>query len=167
MKIKCQWCNEEFEAKRRDTKYCSRSCQAKASRYRQNNNINILEHQCGKCGKIFIIKEKAFNRRYCYECVPFIPKSGSENRKIIKLWALEYKGNKCQNCGYDKCIDALEFHHTNPQEKDFSISDRKLVLDWNKIKIELDKCILLCANCHRELHSSFNKGDDIIEFSEE
>lgn len=74
-------------------------------------------------------------------------------RRLIKKWALEYKGNHCELCGYNKCIDALEFHHLDPNQKDFSISDRDIKLDWEKIKNELDKCILICANCHRELHA--------------
>lgn len=74
-------------------------------------------------------------------------------RRLIKKWALDYKGNKCELCGYHKCIDALDFHHLDPSQKDFSISDRDIKLDWEKIKEELDKCILICANCHRELHA--------------
>lgn len=153
MEITCKWCNQKFEAKNRNAKYCSRSCQSKASRYRLKNGINALEHICPKCNNTFIVKNNAFNRRYCYECVPKIPKSGAENRKIIKKWAIEYKGGKCYKCGYNKCIEALEFHHLNPNEKDFIISDRNLILDWNIIKKELDKCELVCANCHREIHS--------------
>ena len=70
---------------------------------------------------------------------------------------MEYKGSKCEKCGYNKCSEALEFHHKNPEEKDFNLSDRNLILDWQEIKKELDKCILVCANCHREIHA---KGDD-------
>ena len=157
MKLICKWCNQEFEASRRDTKYCSRSCQAKASRARKANNIDIREKVCGKCGKSFIVKDNAFNRRYCYDCVPSTLKSGAQNRQIIKQWALEYKGSKCEKCGYNKCSEALEFHHKNQEEKDFNLSDRNLILDWQEIKKELDKCILVCANCHREIHA---KGDD-------
>lgn len=157
MKLVCQWCNQEFEASRRDTKYCSRSCQSKASRARKANNIDIREKICSKCGKSFTVKDNAFNRRYCYDCVPFTPKSGAQNHQIIKKWALEYKGSKCEICGYNKCSEALDFHHKNPKEKDFSLSDRNLILDWQEIKKELDKCSLICANCHREIHA---KGDD-------
>ena len=90
--------------------------------------------------------------------MPQIPKSGAENRKIIKKWALEYKGSKCSICGYDKCDNALEFHHRDTSQKDFSISDRNLILDWDLIKLELDKCDLVCANCHREIHAKENKN---------
>jgi hypothetical protein len=71
----------------------------------------------------------------------------------MKLWALEYKGNKCEKCGYNKDISALEFHHLDPSQKDFNISSRNLSSDWNVIKTEVDKCIVVCANCHREIHN--------------
>lgn len=67
--------------------------------------------------------------------------------------AVEYKGNKCEICGYNKCIDALEFHHKNSSLKDFSISNKGYTRSLKKVKEELDKCILVCANCHRELHA--------------
>ena len=49
--------------------------------------------------------------------------------------SVEYKGDKCSLCGYYKCISALEFHHTNPNEKDFQISGKSI--SWDKIKNEL------------------------------
>jgi predicted HNH restriction endonuclease len=61
-------------------------------------------------------------------------------------------------CGYSKCESALEFHHLNPNEKDFNISSiRQLSNFTEKIKNELDKCILVCSNCHREIHSNIIK----------
>ncbi len=75
------------------------------------------------------------------------------HRQKIKEKAVEYKGSKCQKCGYNKCIWSFDFHHVIPEEKDFSIS-RNSTLSWEKVKKELDKCIMLCANCHRELHYS-------------
>jgi DNA-binding CsgD family transcriptional regulator len=78
------------------------------------------------------------------------------HRQKIKEKAIKYKGEKCEKCGYNKCIRALEFHHLEPSEKDFTVSSYK-VLSWEKIKIELDKCILVCANCHRELHDDLEQ----------
>lgn len=153
MLLKCQWCKKDFEASRRDAKYCSRSCQAKASRDRLAKGIDSSIHICPKCGQEFKIKDNANNRRYCYDCVPQVAKSGADNRSLIKQWALTYKGKKCARCGYNNCIEALDFHHIDPTQKDFNLSDRNLILDWEVIKLELDKCILLCANCHRELHA--------------
>lgn len=74
-------------------------------------------------------------------------------RKAIKLKAITYKGSKCSKCGYDKCIWALEFHHRNPDEKEFSISYSGHSRSWERVKNEIDKCDLVCANCHREIES--------------
>ena len=76
-----------------------------------------------------------------------------KRRRRIRQQAVEYKGGECQTCGYCKCIDALEFHHADSSHKDFSISAKGYTRSWNKVKEELDKCVLLCANCHREIHA--------------
>lgn len=62
-----------------------------------------------------------------------------------------YKGGKCERCGYNKSMRALEFHHINPSEKDFGISDI-LTKNIQSLKDEVDKCMLLCSNCHAEIH---------------
>jgi len=67
--------------------------------------------------------------------------------------AVEYKGGKCEICGYDRCIEALEFHHKNTSSKDFGISAKGYTRSWKKVMEELDKCVIVCANCHRELHA--------------
>ena len=72
-------------------------------------------------------------------------------RSAIRQKLIEYKGGRCQICGYNRCINALEFHHLNPQEKDFTISGGTKSFD--SLKPEVDKCILVCANCHREIHA--------------
>jgi hypothetical protein len=67
--------------------------------------------------------------------------------------AVEYKGTQCSKCGYNRCIEALEFHRNNSSGKDFSISEKGYTRSRAKVKEELDKCMLLCANCHREVHA--------------
>ena len=79
-----------------------------------------------------------------------------KRRDKVKVMAVEYKGGKCEYCGYDKCIDALEFHHLDPSQKDFGIASKGYTRSWVSVKNELDKCIMLCANCHREEHSKNN-----------
>ena len=72
-----------------------------------------------------------------------------------KQKAIDLLGGECQICGYNECIAALDFHHREGEKKEAKMS----VLwhySWKRIKKELDKCDLLCANCHRELH--FKKG---------
>ena len=78
-------------------------------------------------------------------------RSVNNSRKRLKKKLVEYKGGKCEICGYDKCIAALEFHHLNPKEKEFNIGC-KHVLSFEKCKKEVDKCMLVCSNCHREIH---------------
>jgi len=75
----------------------------------------------------------------------------TRRRQKVKVMAVEYLGGKCRECGYNKCVAALEFHHTNPKNKEFGIASYGHTKSWEKVKEELDKCIILCANCHREL----------------
>jgi hypothetical protein len=80
---------------------------------------------------------------------------GKRYRLDKKLKAIEYKGGRCQICAYSRCTAALEFHHSDPSQKDFAIN--KALSNhwkWDKIKLELEKCILVCANCHREIHEN-------------
>ena len=72
--------------------------------------------------------------------------------KAKKQKDIEYKGDKCEFCGYSKCIWALEFHHINPELKLFEIGNN--TFSWEKNQKELDKGILVCANCHREIESA-------------
>ena len=75
-----------------------------------------------------------------------------EKRRRYKNRIIQAMGGKCQCCGYDKYDGALELHHINPDEKEFSICD-KTYIAWEKIEEELKKCILVCANCHREIEA--------------
>jgi hypothetical protein len=84
-------------------------------------------------------------------CKPCSSQLSTERLRNIKIQCINYKGGKCSCCGYNKYFGALEFHHKNAKEKDFSIS--KSCMSFNKIKKELDKCILVCSNCHREIHA--------------
>ena len=72
-------------------------------------------------------------------------------RRNRKLLAVTFKGGCCEVCGYNKCIAALEFHHLDPSEKEVSISTTNVA--WSIVLAELEKCVLLCANCHREAHN--------------
>lgn len=81
-------------------------------------------------------------------------------RKRKKKALVEYKGGKCQCCGYSKCIEALEFHHLDPNIKSFTISGKSK--SFNSLKNEVDKCILVCSNCHKEIHAGLINIDTII-----
>ena len=81
-------------------------------------------------------------------------------RKRKKKALVEYKGGKCQCCDYYKCIEALEFHHLDPNIKSFTISGKSK--SFNSLKSEVDKCILVCSNCHKEIHAGLINIDTII-----
>lgn len=79
-----------------------------------------------------------------------------------KLKLIEEMGGKCEICGYDKNISALEFHHKDPTQKDFQLDIRKMAnTKWETLVEEAKKCSLLCANCHREIHHPEMTKDEI------
>jgi len=98
------------------------------------------------------VAQKLEKRRYA-DRRQYLIRAVHKRRKKIRLMAVEYKGGKCSLCGYNKCIDALEFHHADSSGKDVGISDKGYTRSWSKVKEELDKCVLVCANCHREIHA--------------
>lgn len=83
--------------------------------------------------------------------------TNNQHYQKMKCRAVEYKGGKCCVCGYDKCTAAMDFHHLDPTVKEYNLG-YVLHLIWDKLKAELDKCILVCANCHRELHFNLNRA---------
>lgn len=150
---KCLHCNKNFarEGKVSNTnwnkrKFCSRKCW---SLFR--GGLIEQKIKCSSCNKDYIYKVKASNTNTkCSSCVV------NAKRYEVKLKAVTYKGGKCIKCGYNKCLAALQFHHVNPEEKEFRIGGAH-TYSWERIQKELDKCILVCANCHAELHYNETK----------
>lgn len=101
---------------------------------------------CMKCGGLLRGKQSKYCSSKCKNIVGV-----TTWRKKLKKKSLEYKGSKCSICGYSRCVAALVFHHTD-ENKEFGISSKGLCKSWEKVKRELDKCILVCANCHAEIH---------------
>jgi hypothetical protein len=93
---------------------------------------------------------------YCKDCA-----RDRQRKKIteVKQQCVDYLGGKCKMCGYNKSLKALEFHHKDPAQKDFQISNRRSTAFGEKLKKELDKCMLLCANCHREVHEALGENE--------
>jgi len=106
--------------------------------------ISVLEKEVDKCICV------------CSNCHREIHDSGKETQfSKAKIKMLEYKNtNCCSKCGYSKLNRVLDFHHIDPNTKDISVSKYRgsSKILTNEIKHELDKCIILCANCHREEH---------------
>ena len=120
---------------------------------------------CEICNKKF--ETKSSTRLYCYECSGESSREDNETRKhqktilrrSMKLQAIKLLGGKCSICGYDRCVDALEFHHKNPHEKEFKLGSGN-TMSWKEYKNEALKCIIVCSNCHKEIHSKigYNKN---------
>ena|SRR3989304_3347259 len=106
--------------------------------------------QCFKCkewfdkGQFYLKRGKLHT--WCKLC---FKKDVIQRKQLRKKQAVEYKGGKCEKCEYNKCIWALEFHHKHKSDKEFNLSTL-MRYSFEKIKKELDKCNLICANCHRE-----------------
>jgi hypothetical protein len=83
----------------------------------------------------------------------YLSKATSIRRLRLKKKLVDFKGNKCQICGYSRCLVALDFHHIDESTKKFELSQHDLTRRWEKIVEEAEKCLLVCANCHREIHA--------------
>jgi hypothetical protein len=100
---------------------------------------------CSRCDKEYKYKRNC-TTTLCRSC------ARRERRQKKKLKMIEMKGGECVYCGYKKCPQALQFHHLEPEKKRFSMY-RGIDRNWKEIKKELEKCELVCANCHAEIHS--------------
>jgi hypothetical protein len=98
-------------------------------------------------------KKHGLVKAYGKHCSKCNIERNAKLRRNLKSKLVRYKGGKCELCGYDKCTAALEFHHLTPNKKDFSISASGQTKNFEKAKAEVDKCMMICANCHREVHS--------------
>lgn len=107
---------------------------------------------CGTCGESNPLNFTGKMKSTCKKC-----HSKDIGRRLIEARekAIEYKGGKCEHCGYDRYRGALEFHHKDPTQKDpYGLKAYKL----DRLFAEVDKCVLLCSNCHREEHGRLRLG---------
>lgn len=119
--------------------------------------MNTETKICSKCHKELSIddfgfrnKEKNIRRSDCKKCHSEYCKRRYHNNKITL--DIIKKETKCKKCGYDRCVEALEYHHKEPNEKIDEVSKLATHYNLNDGLLEIEKCVLLCANCHREFH---------------
>jgi len=161
----CELCKKQFPRSERingkllnyqNRKFCF-DCSPKGS----HNTKKILvkpvgevgpNKTCSKCDVQKAVDQFYKNGKsihsYCKLCVN---KETMKSQRATKVRAIKYKGGKCKKCEYNKCNAALEFHHRNPSLKEFQFSKWRNA-SWEKLQPELDKCDLLCSNCHKEVH---------------
>ena len=93
-----------------------------------------------------------------------LSKTEKAARKKRKAELLEVFGYRCGICGYYRCDAALEFHHVNPKDKLYALSDSKFRTLEEDLE-EAKKCILVCSNCHREIHYTYRyKNVDLFKY---
>lgn len=105
---------------------------------------------CKFCG-IILTDENTYSSKKRWSCKSCANKYRNERFVLTKRKMVEYKGGKCICCGFDKHYSALDFHHLDPAIKEFNLTRNSI--GWDKLKPELDKCVLLCSNCHRMIHA--------------
>ena len=122
-------------------------------------NIYMKTKLCRICGQLkpqsgyakMYKKDRNGNDHYRSDCKQCQSDYQVRSRQAMKARAVEYKGDKCEDCGRSYPARVYDFHHRVPDEKAFTVA-LKYNNSWAKIKVELDKCALLCSNCHRIHH---------------
>lgn len=111
-------------------------------------DIVEITRTCKKCGRIKpLSKFKNGNGYVCKNC------GKSKNKQNKVKWIQSFKGSGCQLCGYNAHPTAIEFHHVNAEDKDRDLSLMKS-MGYQNIVDEISKCLIVCANCHREIHAN-------------
>ena len=113
----------------------------------------VNEGMCISCGKTLTGRQTMYCSLKCKRKF-----RARRYRMKIKAKIVEYFGGKCSSCGYDKCMDALEVHHLDPDIKECSMK-QIYSMSWKRILLELKKCIMLCSNCHKEEHYKIRGGE--------
>jgi len=161
--IICKKCGEKFSNwikidgkfhNLQNRKFC-----LECSPFKQHNTIDLSRPEippemrfCTECEKVKPITEFSSNGKYlCANCKKCASPKTIERQRKRKKECLKYKGERCIICGYNKHDGSLVFHHIDPTQKDFGIS-RWTTASLERTKSELDKCVLVCANCHGEIH---------------
>jgi len=109
-------------------------------------------HQCKDC-------RKAYRKQRRIDHPEIHRAQASRQQKRNGNWLLSKK-SACIICGESEPI-CIDFHHINPEEKDFTIGKNRNI-DKNILQKEIDKCVCLCANCHRKVHAGLINLNDYI-----
>ena len=169
----CPSCGKKIDFEHRNNTYCSKSCAAHINNskfpkrvkensekrnYPENRKYEDNGLHCVVCGKKLTGNQKKFcsvqckNRQYSYEKYHTLySRKNDENGAKTKYEYILKLGGKCSKCGYDKNLAALSFHHL--RDKDFTLTSRAFSrMPKEIIEKEIEKCVLLCQNCHHEEH---------------
>lgn len=157
----CKKCKKQFKnLEKIDGKVrnlCKRKYCLECSPFKQHNtkileikreNKKATKCNCILCNNVyFYIRGNGSNLKKCSSCIV------KERKVNTRIKLIKENGLSCSICGYNKSISALDFHHLDPTKKEFDLSARNMNRKYSSLLEESKKCILLCANCHREIHS--------------
>ena len=108
--------------------------------------------RCRRHGEVVVFESGGVLR--CPQCRN---EQVSQRRRRVKALLVEEAGGRCALCGYDRCVQALHFHHLDPAQKTFAVSAKGLTVGIDRLRIEAAKCVLLCANCHAEVEAGVTR----------
>jgi len=113
----------------------------------EDNRFKKKKFICKTCGN-----ESCNNSRNleCSTC------RNKQQRHEKREKAIQFLGGKCSVCGYDRCFYSLQFHHCDPETKLFGLAN-SWNIPWKEIEDEMKKCVLVCSNCHGEIHEGLIK----------
>lgn len=111
--------------------------------------LRQIERSCVRHGRTDFVLES----RGSYRCKKCRGEDVAAWRRRAKQLLVEEAGGRCQICGYDRYLGALQFHHLDPAKKSFSLSLRGCTRSISELRAEAAKCQLLCANCHAEVEN--------------
>ena len=115
----------------------------------------LKEYVCKDCGKEG--KENFYAKGYRYQCKTcWNKRTYKVNRDKLDQLIVD-RGGKCERCGYNKCFAAFQWHHSDPTQKEFGISSKRGA-PLETLRKEVEKCSLLCANCHAEVHDEIYRN---------
>jgi len=179
----CERCGQEHDGSYGSGRFCSRQCANSrdwSDEHKQNLSTKLRKNPirtCLYCGKE-LPRTSTQTSGLCSVCEKDARRGTGkygvgtedwreytkERRQRIKQEYVSSFGGKCIKCGYDKYSGALEFHHKDPTEKEADLSKNLFARSRDVIQRELDKCVLLCCRCHRELHEEIRQGHTLEEF---
>jgi hypothetical protein len=111
--------------------------------------IRTTECICRQCGTTDVSKFYKYRLKLCISCDNM---RVLNKQRVMRDRMRTYLGGKCSKCGYNICNAALEVHHLDPSKKDPTFHSGS-GWSWSRVEKELQGCILLCSNCHREEHA--------------
>ena len=111
-----------------------------------------IERACPVHGLTTFVKYSERDHHRCEQCRR--DRVIARRRRVKELLVAE-AGGRCQLCGYDRYVGALQFHHLDPTEKAFGLGVRGIARSLERCREEARKCALLCANCHAEVEAGF------------